>query len=221
MLRIERQWREVKVAVVAPISSTGHWIRGQMSYTASVEDAEAFRQQVLWHAHLRGITRQTTLAILSDGAAWIGALATRHFPQAVVIRDFWHVVEYLWKAAQALHGEGSEGAARQVARWASRLKAGQVRAVCRHLVWVSRRSPTPEADAAERYLSNAPEAMAYGQFRQAHWPIGSGPVEATCKMIQVRMKRCGANWSRAGAQHMLFLRADYCSRLYASLYPLS
>jgi hypothetical protein len=225
MLRIERQWREVKVAVIAPVTPDGHWQRGAMTYVASTAEAEEFRHQVVWQAVARGITRQTPLALISDGAAWIGAFATRHFPNAVVIRDWYHVVEYLWKAAFALHGEGTPEAAQQVERWLARLKASKVAVIRRHLRGLRTRIRGAKAieafRATEGYLEQQAHAMDYAAYRADHWPIGSGPVEATCKMIQVRMKRSGANWSRAGAQHMLFLRAEYCSRLAASLYPQS
>jgi len=71
------------------------------------------------------------------------------------------------------------------------------------------------------YLDHHKEAMRYPDYRRDHWPIGSGPAEATCKMIQARMKRSGMNWSPTGAEHLLVLRAEYCSRLNASLYPQS
>jgi hypothetical protein len=225
MLRIDRQWREVKVAVIARLSETGQWQRGTMSYLASTAEAEEFRQQVVWHALARGITRRSVLALLSDGAAWIGVLATRHFPNALVIRDWWHVVEYLWKAAHALYGEETPEAQEQVDRWQLRLKEGKVGVIRRHLRWLKARRGLPDAQRAEAYrktegyLAQHAGAMEYGRYRAAKWPIGSGPAEATCKMIQVRMKRPGANWSRTGAQHLLFLRADYCSRLFATLHP--
>jgi hypothetical protein len=230
MLRIERQWREVKVAVIAPVTSDGHWQRGQITYVASTAEAEEFRHQVVWQAVTRGITRQSTVALISDGAAWILALATRHFPQAVVIRDWYHVAEYLWKAAFALHGVNCEAvktteAEQQVDRWLARLKTSKVRVIRRHLRGLRKRIRGTKAIEAfrttEGYLEQHTQAMDYAAYRAAHWPIGSGPVEATCKMVQVRMKRSGANWSRAGAQNMLFLRAEYCSRLATSFYPQS
>jgi hypothetical protein len=225
MLRIDRKWREVKVAVIAPVTSEGHWQRGQMTYVASTAEAEEFRHQVVWQAVARGITRQSTVALISDGAAWILALATRHFPNAVVIRDWYHVAEYLWKAAFALHGEDTPEATQQVERWLARLKTSKVAVIRRHLRGLRKRIRGAKAVEAfrttEGYLEQHAQAMDYAAYRAAKWPIGSGPVEATCKMIQVRMKRSGANWSRQGAQHMLFLRAEYCSRLAASLYPQS
>ena len=74
---------------------------------------------------------------------------------------------------------------------------------------------------AREYLERHQQAMRYPDYRREHWPVRSGPAEATCKMIQARMKRSGMNWSPQGAEHLLFLRAEYCSRLNASLYPLS
>lgn len=226
-LRIERQWREVKVAVLGQLDETGNWIKGTASYTASRQPAEAFRQQVVGQALLRGVTRQSALVIVSDGAAWIETLCDRHFPQAVKVRDWWHAVQYLWQASKALYGEGTEKTERFVRELKSLLWEGELLSLKERLEKESRETPpqTQEKQEAFRkalgYLESQEEALRYPDYREANWPLGSGPAEATCKMIQARMKRSGMNWSETGAEHLLFLRADYCSRLNAILYPLS
>jgi hypothetical protein len=177
MLRIERKWREVKVAVIAPVTSDGRWQRGQMTYVASTAEAEEFRHQVMWQAVARGITRQSTVALISDGAAWIGAFATRHYPNAVVIRDGYHVVEYLWKAAFALHGEGTSEATQQVDRWLARLKKSKVAVIRRHLRGLRKRVRGAKAIEAFRATEGYLEQQA---GRWAMRPIGqrSGRSEA-------------------------------------------
>jgi hypothetical protein len=226
-LRIGRQWREVKVAAVGRLNEAGEWKKGQTSYTASRQGAELFRQQVVGHALSRSITRQTALVIVSDGAAWIETLWTRHFPQAVRVCDWWHTVQYLWQGSQAIYGEGTEKTERLVKtltgllwnadvdgveeRWEKELKTHPIKDRERHEAY--RR--------AQGYLEHHRDAMRYADYRKEQWPLGSGPAEATCKMIQARMKRSGMNWSETGAEHLLFLRADYCTRLNAKLYPLS
>jgi hypothetical protein len=226
-LRIGRKWREVKVAAIGRLNEEGKWKPGQTSYTASSAPAEAFRHQVVAHALSRGVTRKSALVIVSDGAAWITALAQRHFPGAVHVCDWWHTVQYLWQGSQAIYGEGTEKTERLVKRLTDLLGKGEVQDVKAH--WEQELQAHPIKDTERRetyrkaqgYLEHHQDAIRYADYRKDHWPIGSGPAEATCKMIQARMKRSGMNWSETGAEHLLFLRADYCRRLNATLYPQS
>ena len=58
------------------------------------------------------------------------------------------------------------------------------------------------------YLDNHRGMMAYATARAAGMPIGSGPVEATCKtLVEVRMKRAGSRWKTQTGAHVLKLRA--------------
>jgi hypothetical protein len=226
-LRIGRQWKEVKVAAVGRLNEKGEWKKGQTSYTASRQGADVFRQQVVGHALSRGVTRKTALVTVSDGAAWIEALWTRHFPQAVRVCDWWHAVQYLWQGSQAIYGEGTEMNEPLVKTLTALLWKGDVKGVKEGLEAERKAHPIRNVERkeayrkAQGYLERHQDAMRYADYRQDHWPIGSGPAEATCKMIQARMKRSGMNWSEKGAEHLLFLRADYCTRLNAKLYPLS
>lgn len=179
------------------------------------------------HALRRGVTRRSDLVIVSDGAAWIATLCDRHFPQAVKVRDWWHTVQYLWQASQALYGEGTEATQRLVSDLKSLLWEGNLLPLRERLEREYQEAPPRHEERQEAfrkalgYLESQAEALRYPDYREANWPIGSGPVEATCKMIQARMKRSGMNWSPTGAEHLLFLRAEYCSRLNAILYPQS
>jgi hypothetical protein len=226
-LRIGRQWKEVKVAAVGRLNEKGAWKKGQTSYTASTAPAEAFRQQIVAHALSRGVTRKTALVIVSDGAAWIAVLAQRHFPQAIRVCDWWHTVQYLWRGSQAIFGEGSAKTERLVKALTGLLWEGKVNGVKDRLEAERQAHPIRDRERQEAYrkacgyLDHHADAMRYADYRRDHWPMGSGPAEATCKMIQSRMKRSGMNWSEKGAEHLLFLRADYCTRLNAKLYPLS
>jgi len=50
--------------------------------------------------------------------------------------------------------------------------------------------------------------MNYAQFRQNHYPIGSGVTEAACKtLIKQRLCCSGMRWKEKGASIILSLRA--------------
>ncbi len=61
-----------------------------------------------------------------------------------------------------------------------------------------------EVRKALAYLMRNRARMRYKQFREADYPICSGTVESTCKVVaQARMKQAGMRWSRQGAQSVL------------------
>lgn len=221
-LRIARQWKEVKLAVIGQLSERGEWVKGQTSYVASTEPAERFRQLLVRHALDRGITRESVVVLLSDGADWIAALAHRFYPHARHIVDYWHAKQYLWKAAHLLWGEGSARAEAFVEEVKAALWQGDVTTLAERIEQESQRRPSPSAETLDelrkvrQYLLDRAGTLRYAEFQAAGHPVGSGAAEAGCKtLVQARMKRSGMNWSPRGAEHMLALRARYCERLAA------
>ena len=223
-LRIGHQWREVKIAVVGQVSESGEWVKGATTYLATTHPADTFRKLLRHHAHERGITWQSTLVLLSDGAEWIKALPGRFFPNALHILDFWHASQYLFRAGQLLYGEGTPKARAFGEEMKGWLRKRTVQEILDRL---ERERKRLKIDSGKRYkelldvarfLANHVDCMDYDDYRGQNWPIGSGPAEAACKtLVQCRMKRAGMNWSLAGAANMLALRAQYYTRLNALL----
>ncbi len=62
--------------------------------------------------------------------------------------------------------------------------------------------------------------MGYAGFRRAGYPIGSGSVESTYKVVvQARMKQAGMRWSRHSAQAMLALRCALLGERWDTVWP--
>ena len=62
--------------------------------------------------------------------------------------------------------------------------------------------------ASITYFRNHLSQMQYSQFRQKHYPIGSGVTEAACKtLIKQRLCCSGMRWKEKGASIILSLRA--------------
>ena len=144
------------------------------------------------------------------------------------ILDWWHALEKWWEAAAALFDDDAPTAHSWMERQKSHLWHGQLRQVIRAIRQVCPRGqPLPEkVRTAVGYTFNNRCRMRYKQFRQAGYPIGSGTVEAACKLvIQERMKQAGMRWSRDGAQAMLALRSallsDRWDEVWDSLRPIS
>ena len=51
-----------------------------------------------------GIGQSQKVVFIGDGAAWIWELARTHFPLAILILDFYHMMEYLHELSQLLYG---------------------------------------------------------------------------------------------------------------------
>ena len=62
------------------------------------------------------------------------------------------------------------------------------------------------------YFERNAARMAYPRFRRQGMMIGSGPVEAACKVVGgQRLKQAGMRWSEAGADAVLATRAALLS----------
>lgn len=127
--------------------------------------------------------------------------------------DFWHVVEHLSVAAEALFG-GGEDAKRWYEKYYSILiesDDGAAR-ICRSIDYYDqklKRNKTHQKHVNEQrtYFKHNGKRMCYATFRARGWPIGSGPIEAACKtLIKTRLCRSGMRWTRPGGQNILNLR---------------
>lgn len=133
--------------------------------------------------------------------------------EITIVRDIFHVTEYLWTAAHAFWAEGSEEAKQFVTYYLGKVLEGKASEVARGL----RQSATKQGlrgarrksvDDACRYLLNGKPAMRYDQYLKEGLPIGSGVVEGACRhLVKDRMERAGMRWTEAGAEAVLRMRA--------------
>ena len=193
---IDDGYHEVK-HVVAQIEGQRRW------YDAAREPSEQFGERVYALAASLGVE------LLGDGAEWIWNLTAMHFPGAVEILDFYHACEYIHEVANAHYGEDSTRGRRWAARHKRRLLEEGPEPLLRALrVMCPNTAEAKEVIERTRgYVRKHRERMRYPQFRARGLQIGSGPVEAACKVITgQRLKQAGMRWSNAGADHVLALR---------------
>lgn len=220
-------WHEVKVGLVAG------WHDGTLtapSYIAARETAAEFGQRLCAEAARRGaleivrweggrtgagLAILRPVLVLGDGARWIWTLAAEHFGDRRELVDFYHASEHLWKVARLLHGEGTPAAAAWAHARCHDLRHEGLAPVLTALK--AARVPTAEGRAVlrreRRYFRTNAARMAYPPAKAEGLPIGSGAVESLARhLVQRRLKRPGARWSRPGAQAILTLRAHLKSR---------
>lgn len=161
--------------------------------------------------------REKTWVIVTDGERGLQRRVCEHFEDVTLILDLLHVLEKLWKAAHALHPEGSLEAQTFVSERALRILRGQVGQVVKGLrQMVTKRKlqgvKRHALRSAANYFYRNRSRMRYDVYLSNGWPIASGSVEGACKnLIKDRMERSGMRWTPAMAEAMLRLRATYLS----------
>jgi uncharacterized protein UPF0236 len=208
---IGKGWQEAKIGTVFETGADGK-VKGTRYY-ATLAKAEPFGRRMRTLGREAGLAYCPKLAGVGDGAEWIWQEMAKHFPQAVPILDFYHVMEHLWVGARACLRE--EPAQREwIHAQAERLLRDEVKSVIAEIeAW----EPTSmEASEVQRklgnYLREHQAMLTYQSFRREGYHIGSGVAEASCKnVVQARVKGVGMRWSEPGAGAMLHLRAAVCS----------
>ena len=131
----------------------------------------------------------------------------------VIIVDIIHVLEYLWKAANALFDLEDSNATQWVAETIEQLLQGQVHAIVRRL---RRRAPLKGLSAQQREpieqcatsLANHASSLNYPHSLAKGYPIATGVIEGACRdLVKDRMEITGARWGLEGGEAVLKLRA--------------
>jgi hypothetical protein len=133
----------------------------------------------------------------------------------MILVDFIHVLEYLWKAAWCFHPPQHPAAEDWVTAQGLDILHGRVTEVInriRQLATAHPPRPGSEHDKIIRttlaYLAAKHPWMDYPRALAAGWPIATGVIEGACRhLVADRMGITGARWSLPGAQAMLWLRA--------------
>jgi hypothetical protein len=180
------------------------------TYTGAIETAEEFGKRIYLEAWKRGWSRAAKKVVIGDGAEWIWNLAEQHFPGAVQIVDLYHARQHLWELARKLHPNDEVNQKAWIKIHQRRLlDKGKIE----KLVFALRSivSTNPEViekirTEAEYFNRNAPR-MRYPKFRRQHLFVGSGVIEAGCRVvIGSRLKQSGMFWTVRGANAIIALR---------------
>jgi len=215
--------REVKLGCVFSQSQTdeeGRPMRDYQStsYVGTLDSVSSFAPLLRDEARRREIGRSEKVVFIGDGAAWIWELARTHFPSAILIVDFYHMMEYLHELSHLLYGKDTPWADRMKDQWKEQMEKDNVQRV---FVSLKRRAEQLEDVSADMlrkiqgkigYLENNRDKMQYGTFRQQGLFYESGVVEAGCRaVIGKRLKQVGMFWSQPGAENILVLRCALMS----------
>lgn len=209
MLLTAEGWRVAMTGTISLYDSKGE--RMHTTYVAATPEygKEKFKTKMNREIEIvRKRFPKASLTGLDDGAKdnW-GFL--EHYCDRLVI-DFWHVCEYVHKAADACWGDAACHAMEKERWLEERLhdlkhtegfperllkEFKKMKAECKS---VSRRE---QMDKTIRYFENNKDRMVYASQVASHGPIGSGVTEAACKTVVKHVlafpARLGANAERA------------------------
>lgn len=150
--------------------------------------------------------------ILCDGDQHLQRCLQQTFPNFTLILDFIHVYEHLWKAANALYGEGNEARLAWVIEQTRLLLSNRATQLIDHLRAVratcARSSKQKQLNKVANYLEKNKAFIQYATYLQNGWPIASGVIEGACRhFVKDRLELSGMRWSYDGAESLLHLRA--------------
>ena len=194
--------------IAKPVAS-GRPVLSQRGFVATRQGMDALREQLHAEALRRGLGQAAGALVIDDGALWLWRLADDRWPQARQRLDFYHAVQHLAAVGRALFGEEHAKLKAWLRPLVRQLKHESAVKVVRRLQEVLAGLPAgPRAQAVARevnYFQEHQQRMDYRAALRAGEPIGSGPVESTCRQAQCRFKRVGQFWSQGGAEALLCL----------------
>lgn len=195
-------WREARLCLARAAGSR------TPVYGATLATVEVAAWTWKETAQTAGVTPQTQVHGLGDGAPWILAKFQANFgEQGSYLIDFFHISEYLGAAApHAAHpGKQIQWRRRQQARLLENRAPAVLRALEKHV------EPPGAAEApvraAYQYIKERADHLDYAGALAQKLPIGSGEIESGHRhVIQQRLKISGGWWTERNMETMLGLR---------------
>jgi hypothetical protein len=249
-----------KVATVTSIYALAPYVRGPEAVIQTLlrdgfTEADATQRPTPHHKWIAGTLAGQSTAIeqlgphiqryagehlshrvaVCDGDKGLQNRIREQLPDFTLVLDIFHVMGYLWKAADALLGKDHPMRYQWMHDALHCLLTDDLDRLLTHLRHQDTYLPPArsyELRTTIRYLSNQREYMQYHTYLARGYPISSGVIEGTCcHLVHDRFERSGMRWSPDGAQAMLDIRAlalneqwpdfqaFYRSQEQASLYP--
>jgi len=222
------RWHWVYTGTVFRLDHRGQTAGGrpvisERGFVATRQGIDALREQLHAEALRRGLGQAAGALVIGDGAVWIWRLADDRFPQARQRLDFYHAVQHLASVGRALFGEDQERYRTWLKPLIKQLKHQSSVKVIGQLEEALAQMPAGTAAQVVAkevaYFHEHPARMDYRAGRRAGEPIGSGPVEATCRQTQCRFKRPGQFWSKQGDEALLCLEIFWRNDRWHLLFP--
>lgn len=190
---------------------------------ATQQDSAGFGPLLAAHAKQVQMEKADESITLTDGAKWIFAVICGVLGRVTAtLLDFYHLSQHVHEAARTCLGETPEALAWAKARL-EEFKTIGVRAVLVEIEALDRKVRSVHKKKSLRllreYVINRLEMLDYATALARQWDIGSGPTEAMCKNLTLRLKRPGMKWDADHASAMMNLIALYESGQVRQWWP--
>jgi hypothetical protein len=216
-----------KNAMVGSVSYYGSVLPGEKTpqrlssrYVSHMPEDRAVTFKTKFEAELDAAEAHASYAItkvlICDGARsiWNYVEESGRYCEYEKLIDYWHTLEHLSLAAEAVFGKGTKQARFWYGRYARLLLENDdgaqrtIRSMAYFEIHGGLSAARKEDLATQQtFFTRNQRRMTYANFRRRGLPIGSGPVEAACKsLVKNRLCRSGMRWTRKGGQRILDLR---------------
>jgi Uncharacterised protein family (UPF0236) len=178
-------------------------------------NSKAFGPLLKEHAAQIAFEQADECISLTDGAKWIaGQICRTLLLIKVMLLDFYHLSQHIHAGAKCCLGETQEAKDWTATRLKEIREAG-VSPVLAALDALTKKIRAPAKRESLKglrdYIVARLELLDYRTALAKGYDIGSGPTEAMCKTLMLRLKRPGMKWDRDHASAMMNLTAMYDS----------
>lgn len=193
-------WAELRIGVVQNHQEVT-W-----KYGVSLRNPDHLGERMRVIMERIGFTENTKVHGVGDGALWIPEqgekIAGTQYQHLI---DLYHLCEYLAKAVTAW----TEDTKAETDRLKNLFENGEWKKVLRELKQQQKRNNSEHEGlrACIQYIENRRGQFEYKLAKEKELPLGSGKVESSHRhVIQARLKKPGAWWTRENAAKMADLR---------------
>jgi hypothetical protein len=194
------RWQEVRIGLARGLEASQKTYVGQHGPYADVSDA------LFQAAILEGMSPETAVTAVSDGAIGLREALDARFPDLLFILDHKHLKDQLYDTAEGI-GVASDDRPDWVTLRLEAISRGEVDGVIQRLRDENTAAPHPRMTQFLGYLTRFADAVDYESFHNYGYPIGSGEVESAHRSVpQKRLKVPGACWHPESVNPMVALR---------------
>jgi hypothetical protein len=181
---------------------------------ATEETSKEFAPLLATHARLIGLENAKETLGRIDGAVWIyqQVCVALLFISSILL-DFYHLAEHVHAAARCCLGEGTPAASAWAAALLAQARksdiAGMLKAIKEQEKRMRSETKKQSLRGLHHYIEQHRDMLDYAQALRNGQDIGSGPTEAECKTLTMRLKGPGMKWDRdhaAGMMNLIALR---------------
>ena len=225
---------EAKVGAVFVVEYTDNWQpllkdNGELyrdkvvKYMGTVRKVDDFGPMLAQFTLENGLADADAVVFLGDGARWIRGIQEKYFPFAIVGIDLYHAIERVGLLMDHLQFKGQsskENKEKFKLECISFLKQGKIQNMLDRIMEIpcKVKHETKLVSALDYFRSNM-DRMNYGVFTALGLYVGSGVIEAACKVIVgSRMKNAGMHWSKANAEKLISLRCAIRNKVFLDAY---